>query len=175
MGVTTADDRGTRMDLRGAVFGRLVVLEPIGETVNANTLWVCRCECGEETRVRSWNLRRPTGTRSCGCLRSEAQPLAALGKANRIRTKRAELKRDIRAGRASFLEVLASPPEWLLAASVYSVLLCVPRVGPEKARFALRGDLSTVTTFGRISDRQRAVLVRRLTTTRGMAGRLGDV
>ena len=33
-------------------------------------LWICRCDCGNTTEVRSWCLRLDA-TRSCGCLRAE--------------------------------------------------------------------------------------------------------
>jgi len=39
--------------------------------------WRCRCECGNETIVTTWNLKRenPPHARSCGCLRAEKQRL----------------------------------------------------------------------------------------------------
>ena len=67
--------RGMLKDLTGQRFGRLVVLhreEPPqrGPDGQYTVFWVCRCDCGAETSVRSVNLRNGS-TRSCGCLRSE--------------------------------------------------------------------------------------------------------
>ena len=35
-------------------------------------MWLCRCDCGGTKVVQANNLTRPTGTKSCGCLRREA-------------------------------------------------------------------------------------------------------
>ena len=71
------------IDLKGQRFGRLVVLERQGSYASKNDpysqapLWLCRCDCGNETVVIGRNLR--TGrTRSCGCLRVEKSKERAL-------------------------------------------------------------------------------------------------
>lgn len=57
-------------DLTGMRFGRLVVLQR-GENDKSNKVrWICRCDCGKETLVRSSNLLNGTTT-SCGCIRKE--------------------------------------------------------------------------------------------------------
>lgn len=57
-------------DLRGARFGRLLVLSKASEGGKAK--WLCRCDCGTETVVRMSNLTKPSQpTRSCGCLARE--------------------------------------------------------------------------------------------------------
>jgi 5-methylcytosine-specific restriction endonuclease McrA len=55
-------------DRTGWRVGKLVVLR-ISETRKSpgKVYWVCRCDCGEETTVSSWNLGAG-GTKSCGCL-----------------------------------------------------------------------------------------------------------
>lgn len=55
-------------DLTGKVFGKLTVIEPNGVRSDRCTLWLCRCECGNEITTASRNL---TGdhTKSCGCIR----------------------------------------------------------------------------------------------------------
>lgn len=58
------------IDLSGRTFGRLLVLERSG-SIKTNVAWMCRCECGTETRV-SGNRLRSGHTRSCGCLAIEA-------------------------------------------------------------------------------------------------------
>lgn len=58
------------IDLSGKRFGRLRALRRIGTTEKNESIWLCRCDCGKHTRVRSGSLRTRL-TRSCGCLRSE--------------------------------------------------------------------------------------------------------
>lgn len=55
------------IDLRGQKFGRLTVLEKVS-FAQGQTFWLCLCECGIPTRVRSRELRVGK-IRSCGCLR----------------------------------------------------------------------------------------------------------
>lgn len=57
------------IDLTGQRFERLVVIEQAGR-LNANVVWKCSCDCGNEIAVRSNSLRRGI-TRSCGCLQKE--------------------------------------------------------------------------------------------------------
>jgi hypothetical protein len=53
--------------------GRLVALYPEEQrTPDGHVRWRCKCDCGNEVTVQSNNLTRATGTKSCGCLRSEA-------------------------------------------------------------------------------------------------------
>jgi hypothetical protein len=56
-------------DLTGQRFNRLTVLER-ADVHNGAVRWVCLCDCGSRTRVRSRDLRSGS-TRSCGCLRRE--------------------------------------------------------------------------------------------------------
>lgn len=74
-------------DLSGQRFGLLTVLRRDG-TIRDQTCaaWLCRCDCGETTRVRSSYLKNGQ-TRSCGCARGprgfthRAAALAARGRA----------------------------------------------------------------------------------------------
>ena len=60
------------LDLTGQRYGRLTVLRR-AEKVGGKTAWVCRCDCGNETIVKTTCLR--TGaTTTCGCLR-KSNPL----------------------------------------------------------------------------------------------------
>lgn len=52
-------------DLNGARFGKLIAIRPVGRH-GKRILWLCSCDCGEQTVVRRTNLTRH-GTRSCGC------------------------------------------------------------------------------------------------------------
>lgn len=56
----------------GNRYGRLTVVSYAGTRSNGRggAMWLCRCDCGNETVVFSGVLRDKT-TRSCGCLRRE--------------------------------------------------------------------------------------------------------
>ena len=63
---------GNRLDLRGRRNGRLVAVAPAGVAPDNHALWRCVCDCGGEKIIASNNFRE-SATKSCGCLRSEAQ------------------------------------------------------------------------------------------------------
>lgn len=58
------------IDLTGQRFGKLVVLHRVNRGNTSKTEWLCKCDCGNESIVRSSNLR-DGHIRSCGCLISE--------------------------------------------------------------------------------------------------------
>jgi hypothetical protein len=92
--------------------------------------------------------------------RSLSQRMAALKRANEIRTKRAKLKRDLRAGRTNPQGLLLSPPEYVLTAKVSEMLLAVPKYGQVKVNKILaQCRISPSKTIGGLSPRQRAELV----------------
>jgi hypothetical protein len=89
--------------------------------------------------------------------------MAALSTANEVRTLRAQLKRDLKAGRVSIGALLLDPPPYLETAKVFDMLLAVPKVGRVKATKILNGcRVSPSKTFGGLSERQRAELAGRL-------------
>jgi hypothetical protein len=95
--------------------------------------------------------------------RSPDQRTAALNRANEIRTLRAQLKRDLKAGRTSIAALLLDPPSWLESAKVLDMLLALPKVGRVKATKTLDScRVSPSKTFGGLTDRQRAELAARL-------------
>ena len=84
----------------------------------------------------------------------------ALQRANAIRTERAQLKRDLKAGRASIHDLLREPPEYLETAKVFDILLAVPKYGRVKANKVLQiCRISPSKTIGGLSERQRNELV----------------
>ncbi len=101
--------------------------------------------------------------------RSPDQRIDALNMANEIRTFRAQLKRDLKAGRVSiatlllFATLLLDPPALLQTAKVFDLLLAVPKVGRVRATKILDNcRVSPSKTFGGLSDRQREDLAARL-------------
>jgi S13-like H2TH domain len=92
--------------------------------------------------------------------RSLNQRMDALARANRIRIKRAELKRDLKAGRLSIQALLLNPPEYLETAKVFDLLLAVPKYGRVKTNKILAHcRISPSKTIGGLSERQRSELV----------------
>lgn len=59
-----------KKDLTGQRFGRLVVISQNGVDKRFGSLWLCRCDCGNEKVTKSTYLIRGT-TKSCGCLAKE--------------------------------------------------------------------------------------------------------
>lgn len=95
--------------------------------------------------------------------RSHDQRMAALRRANGVRSARARLKRDLKAGRTSIHDLLHSPPEFVLTAKVFDMLLAVPKYGRVKANRVLQQcRVSPAKTIGGLSERQRRELIERL-------------
>jgi hypothetical protein len=92
--------------------------------------------------------------------RSLVQRMEALQRANDIRSRRAQLKRDLKAGRQPIHELLLAPPQFLETAKVFDLLLAVPKYGRVKANKILAHcKISPSKTVGGLSQRQRAELV----------------
>jgi hypothetical protein len=92
--------------------------------------------------------------------RSLTQRMEALKRANDIRTRRANLKRDLKAGRVHIHGLLLDPPEYLETAKVFDLLLAVPKYGRVKVnRILTQCRISPSKTVGGLSERQRGELV----------------
>ena len=101
-------------------------------------------------------LRAPSQTPT----RSLDQRMDALQRANEIRVRRAQLKRELKNGGASISDILREPPEYVLTAKVYDMLVAVPKYGRVKAiRLLNQCRISQSKTVGGLSDRQRAELI----------------
>jgi hypothetical protein len=92
--------------------------------------------------------------------RSIAQRMQALAHGNDVRLKRAQFKRDLKAGRVSIIDAINAPPPWLEEAKLYDLLLAVPRYGRVRVNkvFKIVG-ISPVKRVAGISARQRADLL----------------
>lgn len=67
---------GLLIDLTGRQFGRWRVIADSGERRGLDPLWHCECECGATRLVLGHSLRRGR-SKSCGCLKREAQSARA--------------------------------------------------------------------------------------------------
>jgi hypothetical protein len=95
--------------------------------------------------------------------RTHDQRMKALRRANDIRTRRAKLKRDLKAGKTHVDGLLLDPPEWVMTAKVFDMILAVPKYGRVKANKILgQCRISPSKTIGGLSQRQRAELVQML-------------
>lgn len=89
----------------------------------------------------------------------------ALGQANVVRTWRARIKRDLKAGRLNVADLIESPDERLETMKVFDLLMAVPKIGRVKANKMLQTlRVSGSKTVGGLSDRQRDEMVRWLRT-----------
>ena len=92
--------------------------------------------------------------------RSREQRMRALSRANEIRSARAQLKRDLKAGKVKIETLLLDPPEYVLSAKAFDMILAVPKYGRVKANKILQTcRISPSKTIGGLSDRQRAELI----------------
>ena len=106
---------------------------------------------------RSVDAHRATPARSLD------QRMAALGRANEVRALRAQLKRELKAGRVSIGALLLDQPPYLETAKVFDMLLALPKVGRVKATKILQNcRVSPSKTFGGLSERQRMELAGRV-------------
>jgi hypothetical protein len=95
--------------------------------------------------------------------RTHDQRMRALRRANEIRTRRAKLKRDLKAGKVKVEALLLDPPEYVLSAKAFDMILAVPKYGRVKAnRILSQCRISPSKTIGGLSERQRAELVGQL-------------
>ena len=102
----------------------------------------------------------PPQTQVQAPVRSLDQRMEALKRANDIRVKRAQLKKDLKSGAISIEQILSEPPEFVSTAKVFDMLMAVPKFGRVKAaRLLNQCRISQSKTVGGLSDRQRHVLI----------------
>lgn len=95
--------------------------------------------------------------------RSKVQRMEALGRANHVRTKRAALKRDLKARRKLVDQVLLNPPEYIEDMKVFDLMLAVPQYGRTRITKLFRTcQISPSKTVDGLSHRQRDELIFRM-------------
>jgi hypothetical protein len=95
--------------------------------------------------------------------RTHDQRMRALRRANEIRSKRAQLKRDLKGGKVKIESLLRDPPDYVLSAKAFDMILAVPKYGRVKANKILsQCRISPSKTIGGLSERQRGELVSQL-------------
>ena len=102
----------------------------------------------------------PPTTQVQAPVRSLDQRMEALRRANDIRVKRAQLKKDLKLGQMHIDVILSDPPEYVSTAKVLDMLMAVPKFGQVKAkRYLNQCRISESKTVGGLSDRQRTELI----------------
>jgi hypothetical protein len=93
-------------------------------------------------------------------LRTPHQYMDALDRANDVRMYRANLKRDLKAGRMNIIELLLDPPQKIFTMKILELMLSVPKMGRIKVDKLLRQiKISPVKTVGGMTPRQRNELI----------------
>ena len=86
--------------------------------------------------------------------------MIGLRQANHVRSVRAKLKQDLRAGEVRLEQILASRADYLASAEVFDLLVAVPKIGPVKAgRLLSVARISPSKTVGELTERQQARLI----------------
>jgi hypothetical protein len=102
----------------------------------------------------------PSKSQTHAPVRSLDQRMDALKRANDVRVRRAQLKKDLKDGQARIEQILGNPPTYVETAKVIDLLMAVPKFGRVKAtRFLSACRISPSKTVGGLSDRQRAELI----------------
>lgn len=88
------------------------------------------------------------------------QRVDSLGRANAVRSARAELKRELACGKVEIENVISQPPAFAEQAKVDDLLLAVRGLGPVRtAGLLLRSQIPPGKTLINLSARQRDALV----------------
>jgi hypothetical protein len=90
--------------------------------------------------------------------RSLNQRMDALARANEIRIQRAQLKRDLQAGRPPVPTPLRAPPEYVETAKVFDMLLAVPKYGRVKVNRSAHRRIARARRSAAL-ERQRSELI----------------
>lgn len=92
------------------------------------------------------------------------QRMQALDRANEIRAKRAQLKREMKAGRRTLTDVIIDPPDYCESMKLWDLIVSAPAHGPRKAADVLRvARVANGKTLGGLTERQRREVVSALT------------
>jgi len=92
--------------------------------------------------------------------RSREQRLRALEQANKVRTARAKVKKELASGKIDLVQILTDPPARVRTARVREVLLVVPKIGSVRAgRILAQCGIAHSKTLGGLTDRQGDELI----------------
>jgi hypothetical protein len=119
----------------------------------------CRTKPGARVYARPGDPRGDVAIAAVST-RSLEHRVIALRQANQVRSARAKLKQDLRAGKVRLEQILATPADYLASAEVFDLLVAAPKIGPVKAsRLLTIARISPSKTVGDLSERQRTHLI----------------
>ena len=108
-------------------------------------------------------MQAPVQSSNAAPERSLDQRMEALKRATDIRSARAKLKKDLKGGKANIHALLLDPPDYVMSAKAFDMILAVPKYGRVKANKILtQCRISPSKTIGGLSERQRGELVGQL-------------
>lgn len=82
---TNCGCRGSRrVTAPGQRFGKLVTLQQVGPNSRNIAIWLCRCDCGQESQILAASLSNGN-TKSCGCLQKEKATKHGLSRSGEYR------------------------------------------------------------------------------------------
>lgn len=93
------------------------------------------------------------------------QRRTALKSANAVRLKRAEAKDQVKAGELELAELIEHPPDWMLTATIGSVVQWEHGIGRWRAGRILSGLTTPATRIGTLGERTRAKIAQRFRDT----------
>lgn len=95
--------------------------------------------------------------------------------ANRVRTSRAALKKQLKAREVPALDLILEPPDYIETMKVQDLLLAIPKYGKVKTGKTLQQSrISPSKTVGGMSPRQRVELVWRMNGGSGPSVHQGE-
>ena len=101
-----------------------------------------------------------TTIRTCITPDGPDRRLDALQKANKIRSRRAQLKKDLAAGSVQIVDILTLPPDFAETERVSVLLRAVPKYGSARVtRLLIRSRIGDSKRLAGLSDRERAELI----------------
>jgi hypothetical protein len=92
--------------------------------------------------------------------------LEHLKEANRIRSARSKLKRELVLGDVTVAELLKNPPEYIFTMRVLDLILATPRIGVVRAKSILGPHISVHKTIGNLTPHQRKYILAKIQNTR---------
>ena len=136
---------GKPLQLVGEQFGKLTVIEKTKERKGGAVVWLCRCECGNLTKVTTGNLRSGQ-TKSCGC-----QKYKGLINYNKEQSEKAAIPIGTRFGKLVVIEDKGYKQQ--VEGHKRKVYLCKCDCGNTKEYFAYSLKNGNVTSCGCIRSR----------------------
>lgn len=94
------------------------------------------------------------------------QRMEHLKEANRIRSARSKLKRELYLGDVELIDLIWDPPEYIRTMKVLQLILAAPHIGVVRAKSILGPHISIHKTLGNLTLHQRKYVVAKIRNIR---------